>query len=250
MALRETDLFEPVKQWLEKRGWEVYSEVEAYAGRADIVAKQHPVYGVVEMKTSLTHELVDQALRWLNYAHYVWIAIPARKKHFPYYLRQLFEEKGIGVLEVYFSKYYLPADAPDNHTCQCYLPARYNRPVVNGLKKTSWKTWPEILREEHKTWLTGGSNGGGYVTPYKLTMRDVKEYLRRESYFTAYLTPPLEGDDDPRGWVSIDKILEHCETHYARPKPSLVNALMKFEKDWCEARKIGGKWHFRYRRGK
>jgi hypothetical protein len=244
--LKETDLFEPVKAWLEERGWEVYSEVETSYGRADIVVKQHPAYGVVEMKTSLTHDLIDQALRWVGCVNYIWIAIPyrSRRRTIPQYVKELFKDKGIGVLEVrqkddltgYFP---LPdiysSNFESSNDVYCSIPARFNRIIHRKVKYVARRYigWEELLTEEHKTWLQGGSSGGGYVTPYKMTMKKVKEFLRKN-----------------RKWVSIKEILDHCETHYASPKSSLANALLNFEREWCEAQKIDGKWYFRYKEEK
>lgn len=98
--MKESDLFEPIKDWLEERGWEVFAEVSGYEGIADIVGRQRKMYCIVEMKTSLSHEVIDQAIRWVGYVHYIYIAIPKRKSAIPRYLEQLFREKGIGVLEV------------------------------------------------------------------------------------------------------------------------------------------------------
>lgn len=92
------------------------------------------------------------------------------------------------------------------------------------------------LREEHKNFVEGGTPGGAHWTPYKSTISDVKDYLRRQL---------LLGKND--GWISIDAILEHCETHYSNPKSSLAKSLIDFENDWCESKKIGRKMHFRFR---
>lgn len=71
--MKETDLFEPVKNWLSEKGWEVFAEVSGGMGIADIVGKQHPLYCVVEMKTSLSHDVIDQAIRWYGSAQYIYI---------------------------------------------------------------------------------------------------------------------------------------------------------------------------------
>lgn len=89
----------------------------------------------------------------------------------------------------------------------------------------------DALTEHHLTsGLKGGHSGGGYITPYRITMDNVQQYLKRA------------GD-----WRSIKDILDHCETHYASPRTSLAKALQDFEDDWCEVKKAGGKLYFRYR---
>ncbi|MFF0828791.1 hypothetical protein ACFYU8_17695 [Brevibacillus sp. NPDC003359] len=76
--MNESDLYDPVKNWLEQREFIVYPEVYCPrgGGRADIVVTSGPVVGVVEMKQSLTLDLIDQALRWRGHANYIWVAIP------------------------------------------------------------------------------------------------------------------------------------------------------------------------------
>jgi hypothetical protein len=215
--MQEQELFDPVKKWLEERGYEVYAEVELPYGRADVVATHGAVKCVVEMKTSLTMELIDQAYRWLHLAHYVYIAVPRRKKPIPLIVRNLLREKRIGILTV----------CPRYYGVNHQMPARFNRPTLKGVK---WFNWDNYLYEEQKTWVKGGTNNGGHVTPYKLTIKKIQEYLYRR-----------------RDWKSIREILEHCETHYAHPKPSLTKALLDFENDWCEAKKENGMWFFRHK---
>lgn len=86
--------------------------------------------------------------------------------------------------------------------------------------------------------MQGGSTGGGFYTPYRGTMQNVRELLERRRKW-----PGANGDPD--GWLTISEILDHCETHYASPKPSLSSALRSFEGDWCEWKKENGKLWFR-----
>lgn len=231
-GLQESDLFEPVKKWLEEREYEVFSEVEvpSASGRIDVVGKKKPAYCAVEMKTSLSLELVDQAVKRRQAFHYIYIAIPKRKKEIPFFIERILMKEKIGILLI---------DVKYGNV-SCCLPARFNRPIFS----TKYSKLESILTEEHKTWLKGGSNGGGYVTPYKLTMERVKEYLYGERYKWASVH---EGDE---GWRSINNILDHCETHYGSPKSSLSNALRKFEEEWCESMVIGRKLHYRFKGAK
>jgi hypothetical protein len=84
--LKETDLFEPVKNWFLENGYEVYAEVTApmLIGRPDVVARKHPVTICVELKKSISFELLYQALERKRYFNYVYIGIPKRKSIIPY----------------------------------------------------------------------------------------------------------------------------------------------------------------------
>jgi hypothetical protein len=214
-SIKESDLFEPVKNWLEDIGYEVFAEVQAWSGRADIIGRRRPAIAAVELKTSLTMELVEQAVKWRHFCHYIYIAIPRRTKPVPKFINKILSENRIGILEV--------SRTGSVHTIQ---QARFNRPYQDV--RNSRFNWDTILKEEHKTWLEGGSAGGGYVTGYKLMMNRIAAYLRRQ-----------------KDWVTIDEILEHCETYYASPKSSLSQALRNFEYEWCELQVINRRLHVR-----
>lgn len=218
--MKETELFEPVKNWLEFNGWEVYAEVFCFSGVADVVGKQGKTICVVEMKTSLTHKVIDQILRWSGYAHYKYIAIPKRRQPIPYYLQSLFRDKGVGILEV-----------EENSVSRVSIPSRFRKAPM----EYKWD-----LVEAQKTFTEAGSSGGAHWTPYKEMISNVKRFLRRAMILAK--TP----EDS---WKSINEILDYCETYYAQPKPSLTRSLLNFEADWCEAEKRGNRkqWHFRHK---
>lgn len=214
--MKESDLYEPVKSWMEERGFAVYPEVECRTGggRADIVVTSGSLVGVVEMKQSLTLDLIEQALRWRGFAHYIWIAIPYKKNGYKKFVTMVLKDYGIGVL----------------------LVNKYGQVLVDKQASFSRQTVPhlkEALTEHHAAAnVKGGQSGGGYVTPYKITMDKVRRYLQ-----TA-------GD-----WASLSDILAYCDTHYATPRPSLAKALQMHEIVWCESKKEGGKLYFRCREG-
>lgn len=205
-ALRESDLYEPVKQWLEARGWDVYPEVqpEAYGRRVDIVGLQGPIsVAIVEMKTSLTHEVVRQAERWIGNAHYIYIAVPWRKVN--WFVAHYLREKRIGLLLVGEDDEGAPA-------ITVHLPARFKRLKERHIK------WRNKVCAAHKAGV-GGSQSGGHITPYTKMMLEVGGMI----------------ENNPQG-LTVEQILEYCETHYTRPKPSLSAALLNSEK-WCKSTK-------------
>lgn len=219
--MKESDLFPPVKAWLEEKGYEVYSEVSSASagGRADVVAVSGPAVAVVEMKLSLTLDLIAQALRWKLFSNYIYIAIPRGKsRRLSGYVQNLLRREGIGLIEVDF-----PERTRYLRRTEVYNPVkcRFHRRIDDHLR--------ESLTDKHKQ-LPGGHAGGGYVTNYSQTIDRVKDYLEYRA----------------RGeWASMSQILDHCETHYASPKSSLAAALRKWEADWCESQVINGRVHFR-----
>lgn len=102
--LRETDLYPPLKSFLEGQGYEVKSEVCG----ADIVAcrgDEDPV--IVEMKTGFSLALVHQAIARLKLSDTVYIAVPRGQGR--RWLKALAENKtlcrrlGLGLLSVRLS---------------------------------------------------------------------------------------------------------------------------------------------------
>ncbi|MBO8169328.1 MAG: hypothetical protein H0Z35_09125 [Thermoanaerobacteraceae bacterium] len=227
--IKETDLFAPVKEFLEEAGYEVYTEVEADSfRRADIVAVCKPVVTIVELKTSLSLSLLEQLVEWKGKAHYIYGAVPMPKnERVNQFARKMLVKEGIGLLGMHrlFNNYWDDWD-PEKDKDKIYVREEI-RPKLN---RNISINWDEVLTEEHKHWVDGGIKGGGYVTAYKLTIQRVKEFL--------------ESRTRKGNWFLIEDILEYCETHYATPKPSLSRALMQYE-DWCEVKKENGRLWFR-----
>lgn len=74
--MAETDLYAPVKAWLEARGFEVKAEV----GAADVVAikdGEEPV--IIELKTSFSLVLLQQAVARQAVTDAVYVAVPRWK---------------------------------------------------------------------------------------------------------------------------------------------------------------------------
>lgn len=219
--MKESDLFEPVKELLHKMGCtEVYGEVS----NIDVLGIHGACNIIVEMKTTLSHKLIDQIMQRRNYGQYAYIAIPKKRGHIPWYLQKLFKEHRIGVIQVDYDewegKYFAYIDKPSR-----YLSVR--KKYIQSVR--------DSVKPYHKD-VVGGGKSGEVMTDYKFTIETVKAMLRQRSRLA-------EGEQ----WATIDDILDKCETHYARPKPSLSSALRKFESDWCETKVINGKLHFRYK---
>lgn len=103
-TVRETDLYLPVKRFLEGQGYEVKGEI----GAADIVAvrgDEPPV--IVELKTAFSLALFHQAIERLKLADTVYIAVPRKSgKAFQTALRRniaLCRRLGLGLITVRIS---------------------------------------------------------------------------------------------------------------------------------------------------
>lgn len=74
-AVRETDLYPPLKSWLEKNGYTVHSEVLG----CDIAARRGDELALIEIKLSINLDLLLQIVRRQEADAAVYAAVPAPK---------------------------------------------------------------------------------------------------------------------------------------------------------------------------
>lgn len=70
--MRETALYHTIKSYLMQQGFDVKSEIKD----ADVVAFKQDTCLIVEMKTSLSIQLIDQGLKRQMVTPYVYLAVP------------------------------------------------------------------------------------------------------------------------------------------------------------------------------
>ena len=166
---KESDLAAPVIEYLQDLRWEVYQEVQTgYAGDiADIVARQGKLLWVIELKKSLSLEVIAQAQIWSRYAHYASVAIPTRTRSRTSKGRELADrimaERGIGCIKVQGPESYQPEPMV---VTRGVVAARLNRKASSDKLRNS-------LCEEQKTFATAGNSDGKRWTPFQRTCREV-----------------------------------------------------------------------------
>lgn len=156
--LTETEVAKFVIGYLAGLHWEVFQEVTGQQGRADIVARQSSIIWIVEVKTRFGLPVIEQAKRWIPHAHRVSVATPTWPGEFGSEVCRLF---GVGIIGT------APQYSDGSGTKELLAP-RLNR-----------KPWnmPNLC-EEHKTYAEAGTNGGGYFTPFRRTIRIIEEEVR------------------------------------------------------------------------
>jgi hypothetical protein len=95
--MAETDLYLPIKRFLEAQGYAVKAEVKS----CDVVAmrgKEPPV--IVELKQAFSLQLIYQAMDRLMMTDHVYVAITAPKRGLPREALKLAKRLGIGVIIV------------------------------------------------------------------------------------------------------------------------------------------------------
>lgn len=102
--MKETELDEPVRKWLEKQGYTVSCEVK----HCDIVARKDDELLIVELKTRFSLDLVYQAVNRKNLTDSVYVAVPVKtgKKTIPHYkdVKKLLARLEVGLILVRFLK--------------------------------------------------------------------------------------------------------------------------------------------------
>lgn len=117
--LKETDLYIPLKSWLELQGYTVRGEV----GKCDLAAAKDGELIAVELKTRPSLALLAQAAERQEYADAVYVALPAtsdrRRPPASRDFRRLLRRLGIGLLLVTFLKTKTKVEVlmhPKNHS--------------------------------------------------------------------------------------------------------------------------------------
>lgn len=167
-SVSEAELAAKVSKWLGSCGWDVYPEVTVSGGIADIVAViGKPRRGwVIECKTSLSFDVLSQALRWRKYhAHYVSVAIPAtarsRNVASPY-ARHCMLRDGIGLILV---------DMREYGDVNIVVPSPLNRRPATPIT--------ERVHEGHKQMGVAGTNISARWTPFKQTSLELQRFVER-----------------------------------------------------------------------
>ena len=177
----ETDIARPVVAYLSDLRWDVHQEVAIAGGgssRADIVGTQGHLLYVVEVKASLSLALIEQAMHWLPYAHYVSVAVPKPVRSWRRgavrggrLAEQVLRERGIGLLHVSPHEYAQYAGAAGQVAVEI-APGIGRRRVIlaDRLRK--------VLSDETRTYAEAGNADNRYWTPFRRTCDEVRRAIQ------------------------------------------------------------------------
>ena len=164
--MKETELAAHIVSWIKGEGWEVFQEVDPGIGNtADIVGKCGDKIWVVECKTTMSLQLLDQAYEWLqlNLAHYVSVAVPEPKRNSRgRKVANLFLEK-FGIGKIVVGKHHTPVMVSIN--------PKANRNISKKLV--------DSLCEEHKTYACAGNPDSRRWTPFKNTCTSLFNLVKK-----------------------------------------------------------------------
>ena len=206
--MKETELAAHIVDWLRGEKWDVYQEVVSLGRRCDIIAVKKFDYvtmgWAIECKASASLKVLEQACMWMLPMRSVAVPVGGGSVLFE---KCAMNEK-IGVLRVGKNGYiYESRSAP--------------------LMREHYRYWhdrfmPRWLHPDQKLSIAGEKNGD-YSTPYKRSMREVRNFLKENP-----------GSTTQELYAALGKL------HYASKasfRGCVRSCLIQFEKNWCKVDK-------------
>lgn len=184
----EADLAEKVCSFLAGDRWDVYQEVQfgRLGRRADIMARRGDYVWAIEVKKSMTFDVIAQARDWQFWTHGALIAIPkletksgGRGRNLA---RRVCEDMGIGIIEV------------GSFSARITSVPRLNRDNKDMIRRFILP----LLHEDLKGWgAKAGNSESDFWSPFKATCRDARNYVAEH-----------EG-------TSMKELMEKIDHHYS-----------------------------------
>jgi hypothetical protein len=187
--LSESDLYIPVKHFLESQGWEVKGEVKG----CDVVAlRGNEELVVVELKLSFNLELIMQAVERLAVTSKVYVGIPVGSYSFKRRRRKmvkLLRMLGLGLMVI---------DANvERHGVDIVLDPREYQPRLS--KKRRELLLGEFVRRVGDPNLGGSSVQKGIMTAYRQRALEIALFLQSNGPTKASLVARSTRDPKTRG---------------------------------------------------
>jgi hypothetical protein len=198
---KETELAALIVSWLVAQHWDVYQEVQfrQQGGVADIVAVRNGIMWIIETKTHYGLDVLQQAATWP--VHYRSVGVPFSRDRDYRVARDYYQ---VGVIQV--GKY--TDEIREDVKPRLFIK---NKDVV--------KRYLSQLTELHKTFAQAGSQSGHHLTPYKQSMRDIRNFIEANPGCTV---KDIFGDLGSLHYSSA-----------ASFKGNIIKALAQFE-PWCK----------------
>ena len=188
--MKETELAKGVIAWLQDMKWDVYQEVQvfSYGAIADIVGLFDGRTWVIEVKTTLSLKVMEQAYHWKPFSNLVSVAVPRGRRgsiEFPW---KVLESFGIGLIRVVES-----SDWVNHASVPVWEIVELVRPQVN---RRPGKYLKDSLSEAHKTFAEAGNANKLRWSPFQQTCLDVRKFVEKN---------PGAG---------LKQIIDNVKTHY------------------------------------
>lgn len=160
LKIKESMLYNPVKEYFQFMGYEVKGEVK----QCDVMAVKEDVIIIIEMKTTLNLEVILQASIRQRMTDFVYIAVPKKRKtmstkrwkNICYLLRRL----EIGLLVINFKESL-------NFVQEIFPPQPFSKSMSQKLSQKKRMAVINEFRERHGDYNLGGVSQTKIITAYK-----------------------------------------------------------------------------------
>lgn len=212
MKTTEQSLATRLQGWLTAQGWDCYPEVELRSGaRVDLVATRGPIVHAIEVKTTASLAVLEQAIAHRGQFHLVSVATPHTKSQGFGAVCLAF---GIGWYRINDEGWI--SDEPSNwrggQPARIEIAPRLDRSAHDAAKRLRARLSPS-----HKRFAPGNASCA-YWTPYRATCEQILREVQRE----------------PRG-VPLRELVRRIQHHYGSDATA-VSCLRK----WIQAGKVPG----------
>jgi len=208
--LKEKDLFEPLKNWLEAQGFTVYAE---YNG-IDVIAVKDDEVIAIEMKKTMNLKVIDQILNVSDSVNkaYVCVFNQPRKRSFQdnnmTIGEQILRKLNIGVIKITATNsYYHGADEGITFT----IDNVWYKPQRKEIPKDYYRNIPDYYQKN----IGGVKSGDGSLTPYRVSILTIEDYF-------------IDRKNKP---ATIKEIANDIgdQLHWTNPKASIRQSLTSWE---------------------
>jgi hypothetical protein len=207
--VREEEIGERLKTFLEDEGWTVYAEVAPWGGgsrRCDLVATRGPVLFAIETKPAVTARAIVQGLGWIPLSNLTALAVASCSRDWETVMRELCRASGLGLLRV--TEFGVNFDVPP------------------PLRRRKGSKLANSLAEEQRTWSKPGNADNDYFTPWKRTVRRVASFV------------------EAHGPCTLKEIANGIEHHYASSSTARAGILFALKRGLIPGlrveKKLGG----------
>lgn len=213
MKLTEETIATRLQNWLTAQGWDCYPEVQLRSGtRVDLVATRGPIVHAIEVKTTASLAVLEQAMGHRRMFHLVSVATPYTKSQG---FRSVCRAFGIGWIRIH-DEVWIPEE-PERWRREAQ-PARIEiAPILDRSAHAAARRIRERLSPQHKRFSPGNASCA-YWTPYRATCEQILREVQRE----------------PRG-VPLRELVRRIKHHYGSDATA-VSCLRK----WIQAGKVPG----------
>ena len=178
LKMKETELYQPVKDLFEEMGYEVFSEVNDM----DVVAVKDDRKIIIELKTSFSIKLLLQAVKRQKIYEEVYVAVP-----FPKFKKRFskdFKDKEYLLRRLELGLIFVSVNEKNSYAQIALEPKPFDLQISRARSKKKRSLVNKELSNRHGDNNTGGSKGK-LVTAYREKSLQLASYLRETDEMTT-----------------------------------------------------------------